>query len=234
MPVGMPNVSGITGMLLNWLINPALWLFVIIGFIIAIVFILYLRKRRTLKFKCLEIVDHGGGKVSFNNLRCGFFGKKLYFKGLWWQGEEVLRTSSGEIIDQFSTEDFQEIDGKRGIICFRDPLNQDILVPIHKAKILNKNLIAEIAPASFRDAAVDIFKETVRETTEWRDKLIQFGGWALVVVFSLVAIIVIVQMVKAGQTEAKDLILQAGKDGAQACKDICREAVNIAVSKVAP
>ena len=94
--------------------------------------------------------------------------------------------------------------------------------------------LAEIAPGSYRDAAVDIFKEAVRETTDWKDKLIQFGAWALVVIFSLIAIIVITQMVKAGQAQAADLLLQAGTEGAQACKEICKEAVNIAYNTVAP
>jgi len=96
--------------------------------------------------------------------------------------------------------------------------------------IKQKELLAAIAPADYTDAAIDIINDAVAETTDWKDKMIQFGSWALVVVFSLIAIIIIANMVKNGQAEAKDLILQAGTKGAEACKEICRQAVNIAGS----
>jgi hypothetical protein len=96
--------------------------------------------------------------------------------------------------------------------------------------VRKKELLADIAPADYTDAAIDIINDAVAETTDWKDKMIQFGSWALVVVFSLIAIIIIANMVKNGQAEAKDLILQAGTKGAEACKEICRQAVNIAGS----
>ncbi|MEA3421327.1 MAG: hypothetical protein U9Q97_06590, partial [Acidobacteriota bacterium] len=151
------------------------------------------------------------GKFLLNTLKAGYFGKNVKLKGLWWTGEEVLRTGTGEIIANFSTEDYQEINGKRGIICVRDPNNQDVLVPISKAEIKNKELLLEIASRSYREAAIDIYKQATQETKDWKDKFIQFSGWALVVLFSLISIIVITKMVQHGQAEAKDLLLQAGE-----------------------
>lgn len=228
--MAIEGMSGFTGLLIGWVLNPLIWIIILFVFIFVTIGILYFRKRRKLIYPTVEFVDHGGGKFAINTLRSGYFGKKLYFKGLWWKGEEVLRTNTGEIIYDFSTEDFQEINGKRGVVCFRDPLNQDILAPINKSSFKNKELLAEIAPGSYREAAVDIFNETVRETSEWKDKMIQFGSWAMVIIFSLVAIIVITQMVKSGQEKAAALILQAGKDGAAACKDICAQAITVATS----
>lgn len=227
----MADLSQTTALLKAWVINPALWLVLILVFALGVFVILYIRKKRQLKFPTIELVDLGSGKVAMNVIKSGFYGRKLYLNGLWWGGEEVLRTGTGEIIESFSTEDFQEVDGVRGVVCYRDPLNQNILVPINKAKFNNKELVADIAPASYRDVAVDIFNETVKETSDFKEKIIQFLGWALVVIFSLIAIIVIVQMVKNGQSESKDLLLQAGAKGAEACKNICSDALNIVASK---
>lgn len=233
MPLGV-DTSGFTSGLLKLAVMPIFWILIMFGFIFGTLLFLYIRKRRRLIHKCIEVVDLGRNKVSFNNLKAGWFGKKSWLRGLIWWGEEVLKTDSGEIIHEFSTEDFQEIDGVRGVVCYRDPLNQNILVPLNKIKFVNKELVADIAPASYRDVAVDIFTEAVKETTEWKDKIIQFAGWALVIIFSLIAIIVIVQMVKNGQEKSAELLLQAGKDGAEACKQICANAVNIVASGNVP
>jgi len=231
----MVDVSSITAIILKWVINPLFWFLLIVGFVVGVILILVIRKRRRLIYKTVEMVDIGKGKIAFNNIKSGWFGKTIYLKGLWWSGEEVLRTGTGEIIEDFSTEDFQEIDGKRGVVCFRDPINQNILVPISRGKFNNKELVADIAPASYRDAAIDIYNQAVKETTDWKDKVIQFIAWALVIIFSLIAIIVIVQYVKSAQDKAAELLLQAGTKGAEACSNICKEAVNIATkSSTAP
>jgi hypothetical protein len=230
----MVEFSGITSMLMQWVINPLMWLILILVFFIGTIAILWVRRRRKLKYPVAEIVDLGNGRTGINtDLKAGWFGKKLYLKGLWWTGEEVMRTSEGDTVEYFSTEDFQEVNGTRGVVCYRDPVRYNVLLPISKLNITNKELMAAIAPADFTDVAVSIVKDAAAETSDWKDKLIQFAGWALVVVFSLVTIIVVVQYVKNGQAEAAKLLIQAGDKGAAACRDICKEAVNIAVNKVA-
>lgn len=225
------DLGSISGIILQYVVNPLLWLILIIFFILAFLGILFIRKKRRLLYPVAEIVDLGKGNGAINcDLKAGYFGKKLYAKGLWWSGEEVMRTNLGDIIEDFSTEDFQEVNGERGIVCFRDPLRRNVLVPISKFKIEGKELVANIAPSDYTDTAIDIVKDAVAETTDWKDKLIQFAGWALVVVFSLVAIIVIIQMVKNGQDKSAELLLQSGTEGAKACKDICSQAISQALS----
>lgn len=221
------ETSGFTSTFINLALMPIFWIILLFGFIFGALLFLYIRKRRRLIYNGIEVVDLGKNKVSFNNIKCGWFGKKSWIRGLIWWGEEVLKTDSGEVIHEFSTEDFQEVDGKRAPICYRDPLNQNILVPLNKVKFVNKELVADIAPASYRDVAIDIFNDATKETTDWKDKIIQFAGWALVIIFSLIAIIVIVQMVKNGQDKSAELLLNAGKEGAEACKQICANAVNV-------
>jgi len=217
------------GMIIGWLLTPAIWGVLIFIFLLGTIGILYMRKKKRLQFQCVEIVDLNT-RAGFNFMKAGYFGKKKYLNGLWWTGEEVLTTATGEIIHNFSTEDFQEVNGERGVVCYRDPLKQNVLVPISNLEIKNKHLIATIAPADYTDVAVDIIRDASAETSDWRDKMIQFGSWALVVIFSLIAIIVITQMIKNGQKEASDLIVLAGDKGAQVCKEILSTTLQITQS----
>jgi|TARA_Y100000310_G_C20577524_1_gene761189 hypothetical protein len=227
----MAGIGEVGGMLLGWLLNPLIWL-LIIGLVFGATFgILLIRKKRKLIYECIELVDYGSSKFGFNSIKCGYFGKKKILRGLWDSGEEQLETKDGEVIYDFSTEDFQEVNGKRGVIAFRDPINQNILVPISKTTVKNKELLAEIAPAEFRDVALDIIRDADVETKDWKEKIIQFVMWGIVVIFSLVSIIVIAQMVKNGQTEASKLILEAGKTCLENAREVCSE---IAASSGAP
>lgn len=170
------GLSGVTGTLINWLLSPFIWAVILLGFLFLVVGILIIRKKRKLVYDCVEIVDLGTGKAGFNYMRCGWFGKKSHFKGLWDTGEEVMKTKTGEIIYEFSTEDFQEVNGHRGVVCFRDPINQNILVPLSKTRVLNKELLEQICPATFRDVALDIIKDTDIET---KDKSAQLAQWLI-------------------------------------------------------
>ncbi len=223
----MADLSIVTGYIIKWIINPLMWLILILIFVAGILAILFIRKRRALKYEGFEITDYGIN----TDIKCGWFGSKWYLKGLWTTGEERMFTSDGEEILNFSEEDFIEINGKRGVPFMRDPLSRRLFPAKISVDKKSKALMAEVPPRSYIDAAVDILNDAAKETSEWKEKVIQFAAWALVVIFSLVAIIVIVQYVRSGQKEAADLLLQAGQKGAEACKEICREAVNIATSK---
>lgn len=222
----MADLSLVTNYLVKWVINPLFWLIIISIFIVGVFVILIIRKKRRLQYEGMEITEYGVN----TNVKCGWFGIVSYLKGLWWSGREVMKTKDNEIINDFSEEDFKLINGKRGVVFYRDPVSFG-LYPISKVTVKGKEALANIPPASYVDAAIDIYNDTTKETSDWKEKVIQFVAWALVVVFSLVAIIVIVQYVKNAQTEAADLLIQAGTKGAEACKEVCREAVNIAVNK---
>lgn len=224
------DLSGTTSMLLQWLVSPFIWLALII-LVVAVIFgFLIIRKRRKLIYSCLEIVNLGEGKSGFNIIPCGWFGKKRYLRGLWDTGEEVMRTKDGEIIVNFSTEDFQEVNGKRGVVCYRDPINQDVLVPVSKARVKGSELLAEIAPQEFRDVALDIIKDADKETADKMEKLIQWIIFGTIIIFALVSIIVIVQMVKQGQKEASELILKAGETCLKNAREVCSEIAQSAAS----
>lgn len=221
----MPEISAYTGMVMQWLLTPIIWIILFFVFIFVSVGILWIRKKRRLMYPTVEIVDLGNGKMGFNLFKSGWFGKKQYFKNLIHFGGEVLKTKDGETIEEFSSEDFQEVNGKRGVICYRDPLNPKILVPINHLYTKNKNLVAEIAPASYRDTAISIIKTAEEETRDKWANLVQWMIFGGVIIFALVSIIVITQMVKNGQAEASKLIVDAGdtclKNAQEICGQIC-------------
>jgi hypothetical protein len=225
------NLSGMTagmsGFLIKLLVMPIFWFGILFFFIAATFMFLIIRRNRRLVIPVLEIVSLGNrGKGGFNPLWAGWFGRKLYLKGLWWRGEEVVRLKSGEIIRDFSTEDYQEINGKRGIVCYRHPLDANILVPINSVEIKNQVLLNSLAPIDIRSTSVELINDAAIESTDFKEKLMQFVGWALVVIFSLIAIIVITQMVIKGQKAAADLIVKAGDTCLSNAKSICTEIVN--------
>ena len=109
-----------------------------------------------------------------------------------------------------------------------------MLFPISKLKVHNKELLADIPPADFIDTAIDIIKDATKETSDFRDKLLQFAGWALVVVFSLIAIIFVVRMVQQGQKDASDLIVKAGEVCLTNAKEVCTQVCSAVKSTTAP
>jgi len=225
----MIDRSLITTYLVKWVINPLAWLLLILGFLFGVIAILYIKKRRALKYNGFEITDYGIN----TGIKCGWFGSRWYAKGLWTTGSERMFTSDGEEILNFSEEDFIEINNKRGVPFVRDPVTRRLFPAQLSLTDKSREIMAEVPPRSFVDAAVDAYDQSVKETTDWKDKAIQFAAWALIIIFALVSIIVIVQYVKQAQADAGELYTMAGSAGLENCKEMCREAVNIAVNKVA-
>lgn len=218
----MAEFSAVTSMLMDWVLSPLIWFALIFAFLAATFGYLWIRKKRKMIYTCLEMVKYKGGKAGFNIIKAGWFGKKKTLKGWWDYGEEQVETQDGDKILNFSTEDFQEINGKRGIVVARDPVNPDILVPITTVSFKGEDMLAEIAPAEYRDAALDIIKDADRETLDWTKQLVQWVLLGMLIIASLVSIIVIAQMVKSGQTEASNLILEAGETCLKNAKDVCQ------------
>lgn len=216
------NMGAFLPWILKMVINPLVWLIILVGMIGFIFMFLKIRRKRRMKFEGIEMVDLGKGHYGFNVVPCGWIGIKLWFRGLWWTGREVMRTTDNEIIMQFSEEDFQEVNGKRGIIFARDPVSR-MLFPINKIRMENKELMATIPPAEYIDEAIAIVKDAEKETTDWKQKAIMWAVMGGIVIFALIAIIVITQMVKNGQKEAADLITSAGKTCLENAQTVCAQ-----------
>ena len=229
----MVSVSGATALLFDWIISPFIWIALVLIFVSVTFGFLAVRRKRKLIYDIMEVVDYGNGKAGFNIMRGSYFGKQKALNNWLDYGDEQLETKDGTKILNFSTDDFSEINGKRGIVVARDQINQDILAPINKIYTKGQQMLLEIAPAEYRDAALDIIKDADRETADWTKQVIQ---WVLIggtIIFALISIIVVAQMVKNGQTEASNLILEAGQTCLKNAQEVCSKIVT-SVKGVSP
>ncbi len=97
-------------------------------------------------------------------------------------------------------------------------------------KLANIDLLLEIAPADYRDASSKIVFEAEKETRDKWERLAPMLVFGTMAIVFMITIILIVQMVKQGQAESKDLILEAGRIGTEQLKAICRGVVSTAES----
>jgi len=210
-------LGGAGGVLLGGMMNLLFWFVLIIVMLIIGVGFLYIKKKRKLIYPTLIFHDLGNGKMGIQLTRAGWFKAKSYFFGLWEVGrEEYLKVKDGRKVRSASSIDFHEINGRRGLVVKRKSDDNLILVPIDRMKVKNRELLMRIAGADFRDASIDIIKQTEREIKSNWEQIVQWIVFGGLVVFALIAIILITQMVQHGQAEAKDLILKAGECGVSA------------------
>jgi len=238
--MALMDTSAFTGNLFGILTTFLFWI-VLICFLIIIAFLfLVIKKGRKLSVPIIECTSLGRGKFGIKSgkkLKGGWFKHKTTLFGLWDYGyEEVFRTKDKRKVLSVSSEDYHEINGKMGLLCMRSPEDPKILVPISKAKVENGDILFKIAPADYRSVVVDIVKSAEKETQDKIDKVMQYVFWGGIIIFSFIAIILITQMVKNGQAEAKDLILEAGRMNEQNLKNICGgvKSVGEAISSNAP
>lgn len=224
MPFGL-DTSSYTGGMFAILNSLLFWLVLAIVFVVTVFGFLIIRKKRRLTTPVIELTSLGRGKLGIRTgkkLKGGWFKHNSSFFGLWDYGsEEVFKLKDGREVLDLSSEDYHEINGKMGVIVQRSPEDPRFVVPISKSKLENGELLNTIAPAEFRGTVVDIIKKAEKETQDKTDKVMQWVFWGGIILFSFVAIILITQMVKNGQAEAKELILEAGKMNKENLKVIC-------------
>lgn len=220
------DTSAFTSGMFNILSSLLFWLILAVVLVIAVFGVLLIRKNRKLTNPVFEITSLGRGKIGIRTgkkMRGGWFKHHSTFFGLWDYGhEEVFKLKDNRIVLNISSEDFHEINGKMGVLVQRSPEDPRILVPINKARMENGELLTKIAPADYRGTVVDIIKKAEKETQDKMDKIMQYAFWGGIILFSFISIILITKMVQQGQTEAKDLILEAGRMGSDQLKTICQ------------
>jgi hypothetical protein len=225
------TAATIKNILWDWVINPLFWLLIIVFILVAVFIALKIRKKRKLIFPAVEVTEFG-----FNFLKVGWFGKKSFLKNLWDYGDQVMKTPTGELIEQFSEEDFTIVNGKRGVIFFREPHNRNLL-PVSKFGLdaKSREITLTIPPRDFINTALEIIDEADRETSDWRQKAIMailIGG---VLIFALVSVIIIVKFTDERLDKAAATVIQAGTVCTDNCRLICSEiASGFAKSSNAP
>jgi hypothetical protein len=181
------------------------WL--LFGFLLIMVSFgsLYMKKKGRYRFPVIIIQDNGNGKVNVVSTRAGWFKSKKMFGGLLdYKGEKRLEVKDGRIVQHGGTADFHEINYLSGLVLIEKEDDPKILIPIDRL-LLNKEsqeIIARVAPGSYRNASSIILEETKQETTaDWQQvATILLVGFVGVILF--ISIIMTIQYVKNTMADA--------------------------------
>lgn len=210
------DTAGIGSVILGWATSIFFWILVVCGFFLIVTIFLVIRKSRRFEFPCLEVIGLGEGKIRIESTKCGWFKSKKMLFGLWdFGGEDELvaksriRFGKDRRIFFASSVDYHDIGGTRGIICKRKDDDPEVLVPLNKFKVLNNELLGEIAPADYRDAGVKIMEDKRKETLTWWDENKSTVLMAGTILFAVVAIILILRFAQGESSEWRDFAAKA-------------------------
>jgi len=210
------DLGGIGVTVFGWFSSILTWAILLLGCFFVFVFVLMIRQKLRFKYPCLEIVGLGQGKVSIEITKAGWFKKNRNFFGLIETGgeQELICKDNKRKIFCASSVDYHEINGKRGLICKRKDDDPEVLVPLDSVEVSNLKLLTRIAPADYRDAAVDILEEKRKETMTWMEKnaplIITIGTFA----FGIIALIIIFNFAK-GESSAWREYAEAVRTGSK-------------------
>lgn len=218
--------SGIAGVGMSWLFWGGFLLFIFLMAFGSLIF----RKRRKFNFPTAVLYDLGEGKIGLESTKAGWFKtNKILFRLIDRSGERRLEVRDGRIVQQGSTEDFHEINHKRGLIVRAKSDDPKILVPIKRITIKNKELLEQIAPSDFRDASEKIMREAERETSKDWEKLATFIVLGLLIIGLMISVIMVIQFANNRMDKANEIYNEA-----IAFKTQAKQTVNIEPSKTAP
>lgn len=208
---GGVNFGGIGSAFLGWATSMLFWAVVGCLLLISFVIILKIKRWRKFVFPCVEVTGLGQGKVMLTSTKAGWFRSKTRFFGLWdYGGEQQLVTKDGRKIQCASSVDYHDINGKRGIVVKRKDDDPEILVPLTSFKIINPQLLGKIAPADYRDAAVNILEKYEKETMTWWQQNSGIIVLAGVIIFSLIALIIVFNFAKGESAAWREFAKAAG------------------------
>lgn len=209
----MVDWSGVGTIAMSWVSSGFFWMILTIVFTLGIGFLLWINKRRKLKYNVDELISFGNGKVGINSMRAGIFKKKTAVFGLWDYGNEsVYKTNDGRTIFEATSDDLHDIRGKKGFIVRRKDDDARILVPISNISWRNEKAIFEIAPADFRDASVNIVNDATKETQGWAEKYLPYIMLAGIVIFFIISMILATQFFNRTVDKAGEILKQAGEN----------------------
>ena len=195
---------------LGMLTSMGFWAGVLAVLTIFLFVAIYVRKNKKFKYPVLILNDIGGGKIGVEKTKAGWFkSQKILFGMIDRGGERRLEIKDKRLIQQGSSEDFQELGFRRGLIVMAKSDDPKILVPLKRMEIKNKELLCAIAPADYRDASAKIISEAEKETKEGWEKIASVILYGLLGVILLVVIILTIQYSKSQMNSANEIYERA-------------------------
>lgn len=206
----MVDLGGIGGNALSWFSTWIFWAIVLLCLFLGLIGGLWARKKRKLRYPAAELVPIGAGTLGIQITKCGYFRKKKILFGLLdYGGEEQLQLKDGRKVINSSSEDFFEINGRRGPVVMRKGDDPEIVAQITNAQLDDKSqkLLMQIAPGDYRDAAEELITSAERETMKKWEKVMPYVAIGIIVLFAIIVIIVAIQFANNSMDKA-DAILQ--------------------------
>lgn len=183
-----------------------IWVGVILVLLVFGFVFIYVRKKAKFTYQCLIVTEIGAGKIGVEKTKCGWFKSNKILNGyIEVSGERRLETVDGRVVRMAGTDNFHEIDFKRGIICQAKSDDPKVLVPIERVEIANKNLITVIASADYRETSGQILAENSKEGLALLDKLLPVAGIVLGCVILLIVMIYFGGTIKDVMSEVKSI-----------------------------
>jgi hypothetical protein len=212
------------GMLFGWANTGIIIVLLLALGAIGILGGLYLRKRGKLNRPVIEMIDLGNGFYEFIQTKGGWFKKRFTFGGLWDYGnEKAFRLKDGTIVPEVTHNDYRIINGKKGLIVIRDPLDPKFAFPVSRFNLDkdSKMLMGNIASADLRDAAVTAIEQADAEMQMKWEKIMPYIAAGLILISIVIVVILMTQygshMVdKSSETlkYATDAVTQIGSNAA--------------------
>lgn len=198
------SIGAIGGIAYGWVSTIIFWCFILVCILGGLTMYLWLRKNRKLQYRCLEVIDIGGGKVGFVYHRAGWF-KSKWLLGLFdYGGEEILMLKDKRKVQLASSQDFQELNGKRGLVVFRKSDDPKIVLPITNITLneKSKTMVNAIAPADYRDASIQLIKQAEQETMSKFARMLPAIAIGFGVILLFLVVLFVIQYAKHAQAEA--------------------------------
>jgi len=207
---------GIFGTNVNPLLflNQAVFWIAIVGVILIVgIGSFYVRKRNRLIYPCHIYSNIGNKKAGIESTKAGWFRPKWFLRLYDYGGQEQLQTADGRKILTGGSNDFHEINGKRGLLLRRKDDDPKMLVPMTEFETKNYEALAAIAPVDLTDAGVSLIRQAKDETKSKMEEYIMMAIRAVEIIFFFIAIVMIIQFCQRSIAEAHDLILEVAKQG---------------------
>jgi hypothetical protein len=165
-----------------------------------------MNRKSKLKYYCFEIIRFGNGKIGVNVHKAGAFHTHTKMNGLIDYGPEVVyKVIDGRIILNAKTSDLHDLMGKKGWICVRKSGDPKILAPVSKISFDGLKLLADIAPADYRDASCKIVDEATKETMSLLDKYMPYIMLGGLIVGIIISQVISMQMINNAQSKALEI-----------------------------
>ncbi|MBU0706631.1 LPXTG cell wall anchor domain-containing protein [Patescibacteria group bacterium] len=195
-------------------LNQAVFWIAIIGIVLIIgIGSFYVRKRQRLIYNCHIYTNIGNKKAGIESTKAGWFKPKWFLKLYDYGGQAQLQTADGRKILTGGSNDFHEINGKRGLLLRRKDDDPAMLVPMTEFETKNYEMLGAIAPVDLTDAGVSLIRQAKEETKSKMEEYIMMAIRAVEIIFFFIAIVMIIQFCQRAITEAKDLVLEVARQG---------------------